>query len=768
MLITADGQAKISDFGLARAAELDSAEQTSEQGRAESLGRAEAVPTLSDETGESLTRTGTILGTPAYMAPEQHLGEPADARSDQYSFCVALFEALYGRRPFRGETLEQLRLRVLSGDLRDPSAGTSVPRWIFPVLARGLKVEPTSRWPSVVALLSALAKDPLRARRRWLFGAGALLALAAGLVGMQRWSAATLESSMRACRAPELELAERWQRERPEVLARIEGSGAPGATQAAKHISAVLDEFVTRWSGAYSDSCGAAVDAGTLPDDLLTLRTSCLQRQRGSAEAVIELYKDADPALILRSSQLLSSLPTPERCLDLRVISRAIYEAPRDTAKRVEAMTLQRQLARVSAELAAGRYETALGRFDALLAEIRAFGDRAMLAEASLLHGRALADFGDMKQAERAYLESFRDAAAVDAEHLAAESISHLVYHFGYYASDLEEAERWSVLAEGLLDRVDDDSLRLRFFNYYAALKSQAGQHAEALVLYDRSIELSKNVDLLRHDEATMANNRGVCLNFLGRRDEAREAHERALSLIIADFSDDHPDTALTRNSLGVVLLYQGHLLEAASQFERALEIQERSLGASHPLLALTLINLSGVHTELGEFTRAQSEARRALSVLRSTGIGENHLFAGYAELALGDARARTELALGREHYERAAKLLEANLGAEHYLVSLPLVGLAELALAEGELERAAELLNRADGLQAGCTALGEAEPARRKATKARLLAAQEDREGARALALEAEASFGELGPHYAARRAAIAAWRDEALGEPG
>ncbi len=767
MLITVDGQAKISDFGLARAAGADTAVTGAEQELEESRARAEGVATLADETDASLTRTGTILGTPAYMAPEQHLGEPADARSDQYSFCVALFEALYGHRPFRGETLDALRLRVLSGDLRDPSPGSSVPRWIFPVLARGLQVDPAARWPSVVELLGALANDPLRARRRWVFGAGVALSLVAGLLGAQRWSAATLESSMRACRAPELELSARWERERPEVLARIEGSGAPGAAQAAKHITSVLDEFMTRWTGAYASTCAAAVDEGALPDDLLALRTSCLQRQRGDAEAVIELYNDADPALIHRSSQLLSSLPTPERCLDLRVISRAIYEAPSDSVRRAEAMALQRQLARVNAELAAGRYEAALGRFEPLLADIKAFGDRAMLAEARLIHGRGLADYGEMKRAERSYLESFRDAAAVDAEHLAAESITHLVYHFGYYASDLEEAERWSVLAQGLLDRVDDDSLRLRFLNYYAALKVQAGLHAEALEIYDRAIELSKNVDTFRHDDATMANNRGVCLNYLGRRDEARAAHERALELIIEDFSEDHPDTALTRNSLGVVLLYQGHLTEAAAHFERALEVQERSLGASHPLLALTLVNQSSAHSELGELERARAKARRALDVLTATGIGENHLFAGYAELALGDARARTELATGREHYERAAKILEANLGAEHYLVSIPLVGLAELAVTEGDLARAAELMSRADALQEGCTAIGEAEPARRKAVKARLLAAQGDRESARALTLEAEASYAELGRHYEARGAALASWRRATLESP-
>src|SRR5262249_22653498 len=113
-----------------------------------------------------LTRTGATLGTPAYMSPEQFRGEATDARADQYSFCVALYEALYAERPTAGTTLEELSDNVKAGPIRRPPAGTKVPRWIRKALLRGLQVDPSQRWPSMTALLEELEKSPERANRR--------------------------------------------------------------------------------------------------------------------------------------------------------------------------------------------------------------------------------------------------------------------------------------------------------------------------------------------------------------------------------------------------------------------------------------------------------------------------------------------------------------------------------------------------------------------------------------------------------------------------
>ncbi|MEZ4454850.1 MAG: hypothetical protein R3B09_35700, partial [Nannocystaceae bacterium] len=131
------------------------------------------------------TLAGTILGTPAYMAPEQFLALATDARTDVFSFCVALHEALYGRRPFAGATFDELRDAVCHGVFTPPPRDARVPAWLRARLLRGLAPAPDDRWQTLDALLAALTDDPIARRRRWL-GAAALVALlttiAVGLV----------------------------------------------------------------------------------------------------------------------------------------------------------------------------------------------------------------------------------------------------------------------------------------------------------------------------------------------------------------------------------------------------------------------------------------------------------------------------------------------------------------------------------------------------------------------------------------------------------
>ena len=122
-----------------------------------------------------LTRTGAMMGTPAYMAPEQFRGIATDARTDQFSFCIALYEALYGERPFAGNTLMALTANVVNGKIREAPANSNVPAWIRKILLRGLRVSPDDRYPGTSELLDALAKNPAVARRRVVFVGSAVL-----------------------------------------------------------------------------------------------------------------------------------------------------------------------------------------------------------------------------------------------------------------------------------------------------------------------------------------------------------------------------------------------------------------------------------------------------------------------------------------------------------------------------------------------------------------------------------------------------------------
>jgi tRNA A-37 threonylcarbamoyl transferase component Bud32 len=174
VLVGDDGRVRVTDFGL-----------VASTGTSVPLSATEVALRRGSELAVSLTMTGAVMGTPRYMAPEQHLGQPVDARADQFAFCVALYEALYKQPPFPCASYAVLAAHVVAGEVLPVPADSDVPAALRELVLRGLRRAQDQRHPSMRALVEALVevRAPVTAPhpRRWLAPVGIAIAVVAAL-----------------------------------------------------------------------------------------------------------------------------------------------------------------------------------------------------------------------------------------------------------------------------------------------------------------------------------------------------------------------------------------------------------------------------------------------------------------------------------------------------------------------------------------------------------------------------------------------------------
>ena len=302
VLIGEDGRVRVVDFGLARAPATDP---------------DEAAPTEPsqldpDSVADSkLTRTGAVMGTPAYMSPEQFEGEEADARSDQFSFCVSLWEGLYGRRPFRGKDMFALVDAINSRDYVPVPRGARAPGWIREALERGLSARPSARFPGMAQLLAELDRDPDARRRRWLGVVGGAGMLAAGAMGY----AVVDQDATALCQGGVERLAGVWDEERRQAVQRaFDATGRSFSTAAWEGASKVLDEFSAEWVSMHREVCEATQVRGEQSQALMDRRMVCLERRRSALRATVETFVDADVGVVERAVEAARALPEVSVC----------------------------------------------------------------------------------------------------------------------------------------------------------------------------------------------------------------------------------------------------------------------------------------------------------------------------------------------------------------------------------------------------------------------------------------------------------------------
>ncbi|MEP0546562.1 MAG: serine/threonine-protein kinase [Rhodothermales bacterium] len=573
ILVTADGEVKLLDFGIARLVEADDADER--------------------------TRTVGAFLTPAYAAPEQVRGEPVTTATDVYALGVVLYELLAGQRPYdlTGRSASEIERAVCltlptkpSATIRDAAyAGRAEPAArlrgdLDTIVLKALAKEPTVRYPSAEAFADDLQRHlgglPVRARpatagyrtRKFIqrhrtgvaAGALAVVALLVGL-GMAVWQGRV--ASTEAAKAETVNA----------FLLDMLASPDPYADGREVRVVDVLDRTRDRVEGQFEGQ--PAVEAA-------------VRHTLGVTYHELGLYDEAE-AHFRRALALRERLHGP-RHADVA-----------ETQGRL-ARTLQRRGEHVPAD---SLFRLALGTDRAL------FGDEHTRVAGRLSDmGTVLWEQGDYDAAEP-YL---RDALALE-ERLRGPAHDEVATNLGNLATllsdrgDNEEAERLYRRELAILraNHGDDHPGIPQALSHIAIIRDDLEDHAEAEALHTEALALFRRLKGDDHPDVGYAmNNLASVKANLGDLDAAVALQSEAAALYEAALGPDHPNLGIQYNNIASVQRQQGDIAGAEAAYRRAVEIWQAGLSPDHPYLGYGLSNLGAV-------LLAQDRPREALPLLR-------------------------------------------------------------------------------------------------------------------------------------------------------
>jgi eukaryotic-like serine/threonine-protein kinase len=682
VLIDADGRVRVMDFGLARAAEgevvIEAVDASTERPRTGSWAGV-------------LTEVGTVIGTPAYMAPEQHGGVSGDRRSDQYAFCVALYEALHGHRPFRGDSNEALVEAKLAVRLTTPPSNAApIPGWIDRLVLRGLRPDPDERWPSLDALLAELGRDHARIWRRrgaWILAGLGIAAL------LGTWA----RHRAQLCSGSERQLASVWNDERSASLeAAFVATGMHTAADTHARVRTRLDAYAAHWVAAHREACEATRKRGEQSREIMDARMRCLQGRRRDLAALVDTLTNADADVVHKAVEAVLALRPIDRCDDLDYVL-AQVAPPDDPKEQARVEELREQLAHARALHAAGRYAEGLPITEAVARDAEELGYAPLLAEAMWRRSELERGVGDYEAARTSLQRAYFEARRSGVDEIAAEASSDLVFLLGARLRHPEDAMRWAEHAGADVERVGTEAMLARVLTNMAIAHTNAGAYDEAQPLYEQAIAILERV--AGTDDFSVAPAlSGLALLHHGRgaSERAVPMFERVLAIREQALGPEHPEIGVALSNLGLAHRAMGAFEEAVEVNERALEIRQQALGPEHPEVAASLANLGSVHFAARDFERAYPMYERALA-LRERAFGPDHpMIAEILNNLAAAHAARGDHDTSGALHERALAIWEATYGPDHPMVATSLNNLGNVEFARARWDDAADLYRRA------------------------------------------------------------------------
>jgi len=623
VLIGKDGRARVADFGLARGESSNEDEFVGSTGRSADL---------------SLTQTGTVLGTPAYMAPEQRRGEPVDARADQYAFCLSLLEALIGSgserrgRPNSSNfpTAEKVKAKTVPKRLRD-------------VLAKGLAEQVEDRHDSLAPVLHAVRTqlNTSSSLRTTAIVGALVVAASVGFVAYQRATACSDLASV---------LDPVWDPSRSRRMASTLDSLVPG------RLFETIDAYARRWVDARVEVCEATRLRGDQSEKLMDARVDCLDRRLDALDVLLTLTEAGRTGDVAETQASISRLPDPRACVDLSSSSTEAPAAPPG---------MEDKLSRLEALMATGLLREGLDEAAALVKSSTA-GPAYWQAEARSWLARYQSRLDQSEEAMR----SWESTAAL------AERAAHDRLRFDAYIEQIvldqgetvhqPRVDRTLTRAKAVLQRMGGGARSAaRLAAVEARILKNRGDLVGCRSAGEEAVALLAAADAALFDKLAAYQVLLECMISRGDRREAVEVSERAIREAREALGPNHPFLVGLESQLSRAHDFSGNREEAEAAARRALEIALRSLGPGHTATGEAYQSLANAQFRTGEFAKGAENTKRALDI--ETQVNGRTIRAGIltSSYALFLDRAG-ELDRSLVEHDRAVALLQELAGANH------------------------------------------------------------------------------------------------------
>lgn len=779
IMISSSGAVKLVDFGLARDLgdrSIDSEEMSASSSSGSMSAQKETTTSVSSRSSrisgsnaalplDAITQHGFVVGTPAYMPPEQHSRTPeADERSDQFSLCASLYEALYQKRPFQTSKKQALdpREAVTIADrpgtdtrtlAAPPPKDSDVPSWLWRVLERGLAVDPNKRYPSVDALIEDLDRDPARTMRLIAVGAGALVAVASIAI-LVTYKVMPKHAAGPSCSTGAELVANVWNPQRAAALGKVAGQRGGAAAAAASGVFAArVDHYIADWETMRLEACQATRVKAVQSPEALDLRMQCLDRRLTELDALVGVLQEADADALRKAGEIADRLQPLADCADVKGL-RQIVKPPNEPGVAARLSDLDKDLAKLQALYTIGDVTHAIPMADKLIANAKTIGYAPPLARALYLRGRSIADRDGGEEAEAMFDQTFSAALGAGDDAMAADAAARIAQE-ELWVAHLPEFDRWSRISRSLAQRSNQPGV-LRFVDQLSCMSMHWTGKVKSRLKCLRDLAARKDGVPSEWLVTTL----GIAATEAGEPAEAISWLEKGVELARADNGPDHPRTLEMRTYLCRGLEELGDYKRAVAECRDALTRLQKAAPDDKTLIARLQQYLADAEKDLGNNAVAKSlyEAA-ALEGEDEVKLSARQQLAELAGEAKGDPKAA--IAEHRAAVDELEKTF-AQFNPRHPNIISGHFELGGVLLAAGDAKGAVVELTKAD-TDTDVTETNLLQLAQLRFTRARaLLAAKDDRALARKLAESALDLYKQNAPdtaRFKKERAAIEKW---------